>query len=61
MNEQTFLTQPATCSRDVIRFYDRYARTWDERFGDGRATRAFHRERLASWRSTWRPGWRAER
>lgn len=51
MNERTFQTKPATCSRDVISFYDAYAPTWDDRFGGGRATRAFHRERLASFLS----------
>jgi 2-polyprenyl-3-methyl-5-hydroxy-6-metoxy-1,4-benzoquinol methylase len=49
MNEQTFRTQIAHSSREVIAFYDRYAATWDERFGGQRSVVDFHRLRLQSF------------
>jgi SAM-dependent methyltransferase len=48
MDERSFQTQKAQSSRDVLAFYDAYAPSWDERFGDSPTTRAFHRMRLDS-------------
>jgi SAM-dependent methyltransferase len=48
VNEQTFEPQKATTSRDVLGFYDRYAESWDERFGNVESTTLFHRMRLES-------------
>src|SRR5262245_47470095 len=48
MDEQTFETRQAASSRDVLAFYDAYAPSWDERFGESPTTRAFHRMRLES-------------
>ena len=49
MNEKDFRTQRAQKSADVIDFYDRYADTWDMRFGDRHSTSEFHRIRLSSF------------
>jgi len=49
MDEQTFETRTARSSKDVLAFYDEYAATWDERFGDRRSTSEFHRIRLESF------------
>lgn len=49
MNEKTFRTQIAHSSREVISFYDQYAATWDERFGDQPSVKDFHRLRLHSF------------
>lgn len=49
MDEKTFKTQAVQSSKDVLAFYDKYAATWDERFGDRRSTSEFHRIRLESF------------
>ena len=46
MDERSFQTKVATSSRDVLSFYDDYASTWDERFGDSPANAHFHATRL---------------
>lgn len=49
MNEKTFKTNVTRSSTDVIGFYDKYADTWDKRFGYNRSTSEFHRVRLESF------------
>lgn len=49
MDEKTFRTQVARSSREVLAFYDKYAATWDERFGHKWSTSEFHRIRLESF------------
>jgi len=48
MDERTFTTQQASSSHDVLRFYDAYAASWDERFGTDESVRRFHCMRLES-------------
>jgi 2-polyprenyl-3-methyl-5-hydroxy-6-metoxy-1,4-benzoquinol methylase len=48
MDERSFTTQQASSSRDVLKFYDAYAPSWDERFGVDESVQRFHRMRLAS-------------
>ncbi len=48
MDERSFTTQPASSSRDVLKFYDAYAANWDERFGVDASVQRFHRMRLDS-------------
>ena len=48
INERTFQTREATNSSDVLAFYDAYAPSWDDRFGESPTTKAFHRMRLES-------------
>lgn len=49
MDEKTFKTQISQSSKEVIDFYNRYAATWDDRFGNKRSTLEFHRIRLDSF------------
>jgi 2-polyprenyl-3-methyl-5-hydroxy-6-metoxy-1,4-benzoquinol methylase len=49
MDEKNFEMKITKSSRDVISFYDRYASTWDERFGSRNSTLEFHRLRLDSF------------
>jgi 2-polyprenyl-3-methyl-5-hydroxy-6-metoxy-1,4-benzoquinol methylase len=49
MDEKSFTTQIANTSEDVIDFYNRYASTWDNRFGDCLSVSEFHRIRLESF------------
>ncbi|MFC1975138.1 class I SAM-dependent methyltransferase [Chloroflexota bacterium] len=46
MNEKKFQTQISNSSTDVITFFDMYAPTWDERFGNRTSTTEFHKIRL---------------
>jgi 2-polyprenyl-3-methyl-5-hydroxy-6-metoxy-1,4-benzoquinol methylase len=48
MDERTFTTQQASSSQDVLKFYDTYAASWDDRFGADDSVRRFHRMRLES-------------
>jgi 2-polyprenyl-3-methyl-5-hydroxy-6-metoxy-1,4-benzoquinol methylase len=48
MDERTFTTQRASSSNDVLKFYDAYATSWDERFGADESVQRFHRMRLES-------------
>jgi SAM-dependent methyltransferase len=50
MDEKDFQMQSAQSSRDVLAFYDRYAKTWDKRFGGHKlSTMQFHRIRFESF------------
>lgn len=49
MDEKSFKTRQATSSKDVLDFYDKYAETWDQRFGDTESIREFHTIRLNSF------------
>jgi SAM-dependent methyltransferase len=48
MDERSFATQRAASSRDVLKFYEAYSASWDERFGNRPTVAAFHRLRLES-------------
>jgi len=49
MDEKSFKTRQSSSSRDVLDFYDQYAETWDERFGDTESVREFHKIRLGNF------------
>lgn len=49
MDERTFKTQESRSSKDVLAFYDKYAATWDTRFGHKQSTADFHRVRFQSF------------
>jgi 2-polyprenyl-3-methyl-5-hydroxy-6-metoxy-1,4-benzoquinol methylase len=49
MNEKNFKMGITKSSSEVISFYDRYAPTWDQRFGSRHSTQEFHRLRLDSF------------
>ena len=49
MDEKSFSTKPSNSSRDVLDFYDLYAESWDERFGDTESVREFHKIRLGTF------------
>ncbi|MFC1525501.1 class I SAM-dependent methyltransferase [Candidatus Latescibacterota bacterium] len=51
MNEKGFTTAPIERQADVIAFYDRYAQTWDSRFGSALSTEVFLEQRWASFSS----------
>jgi predicted TPR repeat methyltransferase len=46
MDEKSFQTRQSSSSKDVLDFYDEYAGSWDQRFGDTESVREFHRIRL---------------
>lgn len=46
MDEKSFRTRQASSSKDVLDFYDEYAESWDQRFGDTESVREFHNIRL---------------
>jgi len=46
MEERTNTTVQASGKEDVRRFYEEYASSWDDRFGDSRSTQHFLRKRL---------------
>lgn len=52
MDERNFETQVVQSAGDVIQFYDLYADTWDERFGDFLSSELFHKQRLNSFLET---------
>lgn len=45
MNEKTFKTKRVESEEEVIQFYQEYAKTWDERFGNLPSTRYFIEKR----------------
>ena len=46
MDEKSFRTRQSGSSKDVLDFYDEYAQSWDQRFGDTESVREFHKIRL---------------
>ena len=49
MDEKSFSTKQSSSSKDVLDFYDLYAESWDERFGDTESVKEFHKIRLDSF------------
>ena len=49
MDEKTFVTKNVASEADVISFYNEYADSWDERFGDSPGTKTFLEERWLSF------------
>lgn len=49
MDEKSFSTKESKSSKDVLDFYDLYAKSWDERFGDTESVKEFHKIRLESF------------
>jgi ubiquinone/menaquinone biosynthesis C-methylase UbiE len=49
MDEKSFSTKLSSSSKDVLDFYDLYAETWDERFGNTESVREFHKIRLGTF------------
>jgi SAM-dependent methyltransferase len=50
MDEKTIQTQTVQSSKDILAFYNRYAKSWDERFGSQRfSILHFHHLRLESF------------
>lgn len=54
-NECSIATAEAETSNDVLKFYDDYADSWDDRFGSAASTADFHRMRLGSFLKVARP------
>lgn len=50
MDEKKFSTKISSTEKDVIDFYDAYAESWDERFGDGLSNAHFHKKRFDSFK-----------
>ena len=52
MDEKSFSTEKTAREEDVIRFYDRYATSWDDRFGCRESTSYFLQSRFVSLERT---------
>jgi ubiquinone/menaquinone biosynthesis C-methylase UbiE len=51
MDEKSFTTKDAKDENDVINFYDQYASSWDQRFGQSISTGHFLQRRWSSFES----------
>ncbi len=49
MDEKNFTTRQSKSSKDIIEFYDDYAKSWDQRFGETESTKKFHQIRKESF------------
>lgn len=49
MDEKSFVTKKVSSHQDVLKFYDDYAASWDQRFGQGPSTQHFLDKRWASF------------